>query len=81
MNKHIVTGLVIGLLFCAVIVWGAASSAIATGGAVLLAAVLDGLFGGLAIGALIAANFALSAEEESKSEAAHRTDSHIRTAA
>jgi hypothetical protein len=81
MNRHIVTGLVVGLLFCAVIVWGAASSAISAGGTVLLAAVLDGLLGGLAIGALIAANFALATEEEAKSEEAGRPDSHIRTAA
>jgi hypothetical protein len=73
--------LIVGLLFCAAIVWGAASGAVAAGGFVLLAAILDGLLGGLAIGALIAANFALSGREEAQDEAEHKSDSHIRTAA
>jgi membrane associated rhomboid family serine protease len=69
MNKNILTGAIVGAVFCVAIVWGASYSALSVGGFVLLAAALDGLLGGLAIGWLIGANFVLRAvEEEEKKE-------------
>lgn len=82
MNKHVALGLIAGIVFTLVIVWGAAVSALSEGGTVLLAAAVDGLLAGLCIGALIGANFALAAVEKAeKKEQAHKPAADIAAAA
>ena len=66
MNKHLATGIFVGGIFAALITWIAASDAFAEGGLALLASVVFGLAAGLCIGALIAANFAMLAWEQSE---------------
>jgi hypothetical protein len=71
MNKHLINGLIVGGIFTAVITWIAASDAIMEGfGLALLASVVFGLAAGLCIGGLIAANFAMLAEEEKEHQEA-----------
>jgi hypothetical protein len=72
MNKHLLQGLVCGVIFAAVITWVAASDAITEGGLALLGSAVFGLAAGLCIGGLIAANFAMLAIEEKKESVAHR---------
>lgn len=82
MSKHILAAVLAGVLSTWVIVWGAAVSAFPAGGAVLLAATVDGLLVGLCIGGLIGANFALAAiEEKKKKEQGHRLETKIPLAA
>ena len=81
MSKPVVAGLIVGGVFCAAIVWGAASSAFAEGGLLLLAVTLNGLIGGLIIGGLIAANFALLSLEEREEEKLPQPKSGARAAA
>lgn len=82
MNKHIFSGIVCGGIFAAVITWVAALDAIAEGGLILLSSVIAGLAAGLCIGALIAANFAmLAVEETEKKEAAAHHETAARAAA
>jgi hypothetical protein len=78
MDKHLVTGIIVGGVFTALITWIAASDTIATGGLALLASVVFGLAAGLCIGALIAANFAMLAWEEAEQheKVAARKPSH-----
>ena len=65
MNKHLIHGLIVGGIFAAIITGIAASDAVTEGlGLALLASVVFGLAAGLCIGGLIAANFAMLAEEE-----------------
>ena len=68
MKNNFVTGLVVGAAFCVAVVWGAVASAISTGGTVLLAVAVDTLMAGLAVGGLIAANFALREADEQSEE-------------
>ena len=68
MKNNFVTGLVVGAAFCVAVVWGAVASAISTGGTVLLAVAVDTLMAGLAVGGLIAANFALREADEEREE-------------
>lgn len=81
MSRALITGLVVGSLFCAAIVWGAASSAIANGGLLLLAVTVNGLVGGLIIGGLIAANFALLDLEGKEHEKVAERNADARAAA
>jgi hypothetical protein len=81
MDKHLATGIVVGGLFTAVITWIAASDAFAEGGLALLASIVFGLAAGLCIGALIAANFAMLALEQSHHEANVVEDAEVRAAA
>ena len=64
MNRHIISGLLVGVAFAAMITWVAASDALEEGGFALLASGVFGLAAGLCIGGLIAANFVLLALEE-----------------
>ena len=66
MNKHLVWGIVVGTVFTILITWVAVSDALAAGGLALLASAVFGVAAGLCIGALIAANFAMLAFEESE---------------
>lgn len=68
MNKHLATGIFVGGIFTVLITWIAASDAFAEGGLALLASAVFGLAAGLCIGALIAANFAMLAWEQSERE-------------
>jgi len=68
MKNNFVTGLVVGAAFCVPVVWGAVASAISTGGTVLLTVAVDTLMAGLAVGGLIAANFALREVDEQSEE-------------
>lgn len=68
MNKHLATGIFVGGIFTVLITWIAASDAFAEGGLALLASAVFGLAAGLCIGALIAANFAMLASEQSERE-------------
>jgi hypothetical protein len=82
MNEQVAVGLIAGIVFTLVIVWGAAVPALPEGGTVLLAAAIDGLLAGLCIGALIGANFALAAVEKAeKKEHAHKPAADIAAAA
>ena len=81
MSKHILAGLIVGGIFALVILYGAVSTAIPAGGMVLLAAAVNGLAAGLCIGGLIAANFALAAEEEKKKEATREPTAELPIAA
>jgi hypothetical protein len=67
-NKHLATGIFVGGIFTVLITWIAASDAFAEGGLALLASAVFGLAAGLCIGALIAANFAMLASEQSERE-------------
>lgn len=82
MNKHIAMGVFVGGIFAAIIATIAALDGLAAGGFVLLASVVFGLAAGLCIGGLIAANFAMLAEEEKeKKEALAHSPSTARAAA
>ena len=78
MNNNLLTGLAVGAVFCVAVVWGAVAGALSAGGTVLLAVAVDALMAGLAVGGLIAANFALRESDEQSEEkvparAAHAT--------
>ncbi|HWP58629.1 MAG TPA: hypothetical protein VNL14_12130 [Candidatus Acidoferrales bacterium] len=81
MNKHLVAGITVGVAFTVVIVSGAAASALAEGGAVLLAAAVDGLLAGVCIGALIGANFALAGAEKAEEKGQARKSAEARATA
>jgi hypothetical protein len=66
MNKHLVWGIGVGAVFTILIGWVAVSDTLAAGGLALLASAVFGVAAGLCIGALIAANFAMLAFEESE---------------
>ena len=70
MSKNLLTGLVVGAAFCVAVMWGGVASALSAGGTVLLAVAVDTLMAGLAVGGLIAANFALHESEEEIEEKA-----------
>jgi hypothetical protein len=70
MNKHLIHGLVVGGLFTAAITWIAVIDTLAEGGFALLASAVFGFAAGLCIGGLVAANFAMLAAEEKKTETA-----------
>lgn len=73
MNKHLVTGVIVGAIFAIPITWVATLDTIADGNMLeILATTVFGLAAGLCIGALIAANFAMLALEENEHEPAHR---------
>lgn len=78
MNRHLIHGIISGGLFAIPIAWIAAHEAIADGNfREILATTVFGLAAGLAIGTLIAANFARLALEEKAPEVAHRrVDAH-----
>jgi len=69
MNKHLATGILVGGVFTGLITWVAITDALAQGGLALLASAVFGVAAGLCIGALIAANFAMLAFEESEHHA------------
>lgn len=81
MHKHLLRGLVVGFVFCAAIVWGAVYLALPEGGFALLATAINGLAGGLIIGGLIAANFALLDLEEKERRQAPSRKSEMQAAA
>jgi hypothetical protein len=78
MNRYLATGIFVGGIFSALITWIAASDAFAEGGLALLASAVFGLAAGLCIGALIAANFAMLAWEQSEhtEKVAERKEAH-----
>ena len=53
MKKHILSGVIVGTIFGAVIAWGAMSTALPYGGLVAIAAAFDGILGGIGGGWLI----------------------------
>jgi hypothetical protein len=81
MGKDLLTGLVVGGVFCVAVVWGAVASALSASGTVLLAVAVDTLMAGLAVAGLIAANFALRDSEQEKEETAPVRESRARAAA
>jgi hypothetical protein len=81
MNKHLTTGILVGAVFAAAITWVAMSDALNAGGMALLASAVFGLAAGLCIGALIAANFALLAFEETEQHAKAAPPEEARAAA
>ena len=64
MNRHVISGILVGGIFAALITWVGVSDAMEAGGFALLASAVFGLAAGLCIGALIAANFALLGLEQ-----------------
>ena len=64
MNRHVISGLLVGGVFAVLITWIAAYDALEEGGFALFATGIFGLAAGLCIGGLIAANFAMLALEE-----------------
>jgi hypothetical protein len=73
MNRHLLQGIIVGVLFALPVTWIAASDALAVGSfPEILASVVFGLAAGLCVGALIAANFAMLALEENEPAVAHR---------
>jgi hypothetical protein len=73
MNRHLLQGIIVGILFALPITWIAASDALAAGSfPEILASIVFGLAAGLCVGGLIAANFALLALEENETAVAHR---------
>ena len=79
MKNNLVTGLVVGAVFCVAVVWGAVASAMSAEGTVLLAVVVDTLMAGLAVGGLIAANFALREADEEREEKVPARAAHAAT--
>lgn len=78
MNRHLIYGIIVGGLFALPIAWIASFEALAEGDfREILATGIFGLAAGLAIGSLIAANFAMLALEEKEHEVVrHRVDAH-----
>jgi hypothetical protein len=78
MNKHRITGILVGAVFAAAITWVAMSDALSAGGVALLASAVFGLAAGLCIGGLIAANFAMLdfEEREHKAKVVQRKEAH-----
>jgi hypothetical protein len=73
MNRHLIQGIIVGVLFALPVTWIAASDALAVGSfPEILASIVFGLAAGLCVGGLIAANFALLALEEHEPVVAHR---------
>jgi hypothetical protein len=58
MRKHILSGVVVGGLFGVITAWIAMSPALAAGGLVALAGIVDGVLAGLGMGWLIGINVA-----------------------
>lgn len=71
MNKHLLSGVIIGGLIGAVTAWFAMSDALPEGGVVALAGAFDGMMAGLGIGWLIGINVAEGAADEVEDELAH----------
>ena len=67
MNRYVISGILVGGVFAALITWSASLDALEEGGFALLSTMVFGLAAGLCIGGLIAANFALMALEEKES--------------
>ena len=79
MKNNLVTGLVVGAVFCVAVVWGAVASAMSAEGTVLLAVVVDTLMAGLAVGGLIAPNFAPRESDEQSEEKVPARAAHAAT--
>jgi hypothetical protein len=71
MQKHMLSGVIVGGLFGLVTAWIAMAPALPAGGLVALAAVFDGIMAGLGIGWLIGINIAEGAVDEAEEEIAH----------
>jgi hypothetical protein len=67
MNRHVISGILVGGVFAALITWIACLDTLEEGGFALLTTAVFGLAAGLCIGGLIAANFALMGLEEKES--------------
>jgi hypothetical protein len=72
MKKRTVAGILSGLIYGIVIIWGAASPAFEAGGSVALAASLVGLLGAIGGGGLVGLTVAVGVEEETKETAAKK---------
>jgi hypothetical protein len=81
MKKRTWAGLVSGLIYGAVIFWGAASSTFAVGGLVALAAAAVGLAGAVGGGGLVALIIAACPIEEKKEARLFGFPEELRTAA
>lgn len=81
MNKHLMRGIVVGVVFTAAITWVAAADTIAEGGLALVASVVFGLSAGLCIGGLIASNFAMLSAAGHERAAAADSEVKLRRAA
>jgi uncharacterized membrane protein (DUF441 family) len=79
MKNNLVTGLLVGAVFCVAVVWGAVAGALSAGGTVLLAVGVDTLMAGLAVGGLIAANFALRESDEQSEQKMPARAAHAAT--
>jgi membrane associated rhomboid family serine protease len=71
MNKHFLSGVIIGGLIGVVTAWFAMSDALPEGGVVALAGAFDGMMAGLGIGWLIGVNVAEGAADEVEDELAY----------
>jgi hypothetical protein len=71
MKKHILSGIVIGGIFGAVVAWFAMVDAVPEGGVLALAGAFDGIMAGLGVGWLIGVNVAEGTIDEAEEELAH----------
>jgi hypothetical protein len=53
METRVYTGIIVGVAFGLIVLWGAMSPALPAGGLVLLAAIVDGILAGIGLGGLI----------------------------
>jgi hypothetical protein len=81
MRPRVYSGIIAGIAFGLVIVWGAMSPALSAGGFVLLACTLDGIMAGIGGGGLIGLTIAMGAVGEEEEKRVHAVPPELRKAA